>query len=358
LRRPVAFSTRRLTSRSFCLVTVRTESGLEGTGYSYGGELIAHAVHLSLAPVVLGRDANAIEELWHAMYQEALLLGRRGVVLRAISALDIALWDILGKRANMPLAMLLGSGQNDVPCYFSGGYYRDDATEDDIAAEAERALAGGFTSMKIKIGREPKSDLARARLCRGVLGDGFPLALDANNAWRDVAGAIRALKPYIELDPWWIEEPLSPDDVHGHAELCRRLDAPIATGEIEATRWGFRALVEAGAADILQPDASVVGGISEWLKVAHLAAASNIPVAPHWNADVHVHLAAATNNCLAVEYFSLAEDVYNFDLLLAEHLIVRDGRLQVPDRPGVGLALDPEAVARYTVWCGTHGTPA
>lgn len=350
LRRPVAFSTRRLTSRSFCVIKLTTDSDLEGIGYSYGGELIAHAAHLCLAPVLLGRPAGSIEQLWEAMYRDGLLLGRRGVLLRAISAVDIALWDIIGKRANLPLATLLGSTQSKVPCYFSGGYYRDDGNVEDVREEAQRAVAAGFTSMKIKIGRDVDRDFTRASLAKEVLGENRPLALDANNAWKTTAEALPALMRLAELDPWWIEEPLSPDDIAGHARLRQALSTPIATGEIEATRWGFNALVTANAADILQPDACVAGGISEWMKIAHLAAAAGLPVAPHWNADVHVHLAAAATNCLAVEYFALDEDVYNFDLVLAEHLTVQDGQIDVPTRPGVGLVLDDDAVSRHTVW--------
>jgi L-alanine-DL-glutamate epimerase-like enolase superfamily enzyme len=358
LQRPVAFSTRRLQSRSFCLVRLTTQDGIEGVGYSYGGQLIAHAVDLALAHVVLNKPAGAIEQRWQEMYQEALLLGRRGVVLRAISAVDIALWDILAQRANLSLASVLGGNTTTVPCYFSGGYYRDDGRPEDVRDEAARAVDAGFTSMKIKIGRDTRQDIKRATMARDVLGDDRLLALDANNAWQTAAEALPALRGYDELNPWWIEEPLSPDNPEGHATLRTRLKTPIATGEIEATRWGFQSLINTHAADILQPDACVLGGISEWLKVAHLAASAGLPVAPHWNADVHTHLAAATPNCLAVEYFAAEEDVYNFDLVLAEHLTVHQGQIEVPQRPGVGLVLDPEAVAHYTAWSNTQKAEA
>src|SRR5262249_2796194 len=145
------------------------------------------------------------------------------------------------------------------------------------------------------------------------------------------------------------EEPLSPDNIAGHADLASQIDIPVATGEIHQTRWDFRELLERRAAAILQPDAGVIGGISEWLKVAHAAATFDIPAAPHWHADLHVHLAAAASNCMTVEYFVLEEDIYNFERLLTERLQPHDGQIPLPQRPGLGLMLDDEAIARYTV---------
>lgn len=350
LRSPVAFSTRRLTSREFVLVRIETADGIEGIGYTYGGRLIATAVEDNLASRLIGQPAGAIEALWRSMYQETLLLGRRGAVVRAISAVDIALWDILGKRAGLPLYRLLGGERSRVPAYFSGGYHREGETLDDIAAEASRAVVAGYDSMKIKVGLAPlRQDLERIRIVREVLGPDRQLALDANNAWPTAADALPPIRAMEAYSPWWIEEPLSPDDVAGHARLAADLLTPVATGEIEATRWGFLSLIEAKAADILQPDACVLGGVTEWIKVAHLAAAHGIAVAPHWNADIHSHLAAATPNCSVVEYFDVEEDVYNFDLVLAEHLQVSGGWITVPDRPGVGLVLDEAAVDRYRI---------
>jgi L-alanine-DL-glutamate epimerase-like enolase superfamily enzyme len=350
LRRPVSFSTRRLTSRRFAIVRIHASDGAVGVGYSYGGQLIAAAVDLELGPQLIGRRSGEIDAIWHDLYQESLLLGRRGVTLRALSAIDIALWDLLGKQLDVTVAQLLGASRTTVPAYFSGGYYRDGEGLEAVAAEAERAVTSGFSSMKIKVGGRPLSeDVERTRLAREVLGSDRRLALDANNAWGDVATALPAIARFAEHEPWWVEEPLAPDNVSGHAELTRRTSVPIATGEIEATRWGFASLVTAGAADVLQPDACVCGGISEWVKIAHLAAAHSLPVAPHWNADVHVHLAAASSNCLAVEWFDVNEDVYNFDLVLAEHLTARGGELEVPARPGIGLVVDEEALNRYRV---------
>jgi L-alanine-DL-glutamate epimerase-like enolase superfamily enzyme len=350
LRKPVSFSTRHLISREFVIVRITTKDGIEGVGYAYGGKLIAAAIEMNLLPILIGKPAGAIEYLWKAMYQAALLLGRRGVVLRAISAVDIALWDILAKRANLPLYRLLGGYRSAVPAYFSGGYYRENMSLDDVAAEAQRAIDLGFDSIKIKVGGTGlEEDLQRIKITREVMGNDHLIAVDANNAWKSAVEALRSIRKMEQFDLWWVEEPLSPDDIIGHASLARDLLIPIATGEIETTKWGFTSLIAAAAADILQPDACVVGGVTEWLKIAHLADVYGLQVAPHWNADIHVHLAAVATNCSVVEYFDVNEDVYNFDLVLVEHLKPVNGWIEVPDRAGNGLVLDESAIINYRI---------
>jgi L-alanine-DL-glutamate epimerase-like enolase superfamily enzyme len=350
---PTRIATRTVLAREFVLVRVEADDGQTGVGYTYagtvGGRLVRDAVQDCLRPLLLGGDPDLIEHHWAAMYQDTLLIGRRGALLRAISAVDLALWDLLGQRAGLPLYRLLGGYRETVPAYASGGYYHDGDPLAAIRAEMERYAALGFRDFKMKVGADLDLDVARMRAAREVVGPRARLALDANNAYRSVPEALRAARAFEPLDPWWLEEPLSPDDNAGHAELARRLDVPVATGEIHQTRWEFRDLLERAAADILQPDAGVLGGVSEWVRVAKAAQVFGVPVAPHWHADAHVHLAAATPNCLTVEWFRLEEDIYNFERLLAERLQPRDGRLTAPARPGLGLVLDEDAVVRYTV---------
>ena len=355
LARPVRIATRLVEAREYVLVWIEAADGTVGIGHAYagtrGGRILRDLVLELFRPVLVGADATLIDHLWTALYQEALLLGRRGAVLRALSAVDIALWDRLGIATGLPLYRLLGGDRADVPAYASGGYY----SEGDPLAIIERELRGhveaGFDAVKIKVGRDFAIDVARVRVARDALGPDRRLALDANNAWRSPHEAIRFARAVERYDPWWLEEPLPADDIAGHAAVARALDLPVATGEIHATRWDFAALIEQRAADILQPDASVVGGVSEWLKVAHLAAATNLPVAPHWDHALHVHLAAAVGNCLGVEYFFLAGDVYNFDSLIREDVRLSPvgGRLTVPQRPGVGIVLDEAAVKRFRI---------
>lgn len=301
------------------------------------------------APRLKGRSPFETERIWEELYHEILLQGRRGAGIRALSAVDIALWDIKGKVTGQPLARLLGGYRDRVPAYASGGYYGEDRDLKDLANEVARYVENGFRAVKIKVGGVPlEEDIARVREVRRVIGDGIELMLDANNAWTHVPEALRAVRRFEEYDISWIEEPFSPDNIDGHRELAMILDTPVATGEIEATRWGFLELIRNRAADILQADAAVAGGISEWMKIANLALAHGIPIAPHWFADLHVHCVAAVPNGMWVEYFT-DTSILNVMELFSSRLEVADGYIKVPDTPGHGIVLDERAVERWAV---------
>jgi L-alanine-DL-glutamate epimerase-like enolase superfamily enzyme len=360
LQRPTRISTRALRERHYLLVDVTTADGT-GTGYAYagtsGGRLLADAVQELLQPVLRDAPADDIGDLWERMYHETLLAGRRGALLRAISAVDIALWDLRAKTCGVPLAVLLGgSVARPVPAYASGGYYRPDdgPFAEAVAREVEADRHAGFTDHKIKVGGLPlEQDVARVAAASEAVGGRGRLALDANNAYRSVGEALRAARAFEraagERGLWWFEEPLSPDSVAGHAELARTLETPVATGELHQTRWEFAQLIEHRAADVLQPDAGVLGGVTEWLAVAHAASTFGLQVAPHWHANLHAHLAAAVPNTLAIEHFDLGKDIYNFERLLTDEtrLRIRDGAAHLSERPGIGIEFDETAVARY-----------
>jgi L-alanine-DL-glutamate epimerase-like enolase superfamily enzyme len=360
--RPTRMATRVLGQRDYVLVTIRAGDA-EGTGYCYagtgGGTVVREAIRGDLAAVLAGADAEDIAGAWDRMYQETLLSGRRGAVLRAISAIDVALWDLLARRCGLPLAVVLGGGRSPVAAYASGGYYRpaDEGTAaEQVAAEIRGNQGLGFADHKIKVGGlAPELDAERVAAAAAQIGRGGRLALDANNAYRTVKETLRAMRMFQDAagptELWWIEEPLAPDDIAGHAELARRLETPVATGEIAQTRWEFRDLIEQRAADILQPDAGVLGGVSEWMRTARTAESFGVPVAPHRHANLHVHLAAAAPNCVAVEHFALEKDIYNFETLVTPEtrIQVRDGQLIVPGRPGLGIEFDPAQVQKFTV---------
>ena len=356
LERPTAIATRQLGGREYVLVWIASDDGHTGLGYAYAGTVGGRQTHELVRdvfrPLLLGQDPTLVERHWAAMYQESLLIGRRGAALRAISAVDVALWDLLGQIAGLPLYRLLGGVASSVPAYASGGYYRPGDPIDLIQAELADYLARGFADVKIKVGGAPlEVDVQRVRAARAAIGPRGRLALDANNAWRTPHDAIRFARAVEDADIWWLEEPLPPDDVAGHAEIARVLEMPVATGEIHATRWEFADLIARRAADILQPDAGVAGGVSEWLKIAHTAASFNLPVAPHWHANLHAHLTAAVGNGLVVEYFVLEQDIYNFERLLTPEtrLRVQDGQILLPGHPGLGITLDPAALERWAI---------
>ncbi len=354
--RPTRISTRVLGSRDFVIVTVERD-GMVGTGYTYagttGGSVVALLVSDVLAPVVHAADPDDVVGIWESMFQESLLIGRRGVALRAMSAVDMALWDLTAVRADLPLAVLLGGSLAPIPAYASGGYYRPDDGDwaDAVAREIEGNRASGFTDHKIKVGGLSVADDARRVGAAVAAMEGVGrLALDANNAYASVADAARAAAAFEraagDTGLWWFEEPLSTEDIRGHARLRDRIDTPIATGEIAQTRHEFRTIIESGAADIIQPDAGVVGGITEYMRVVRTAETFGVQVAPHWHANVHVHLAAASTTCLTVEHFELGKDIYNFERVITPEtrLQFADGLLQIPARPGIGIEFDADAL--------------
>jgi len=358
--RPTRMSNRDLNFRNYLLVEITDEAGLTGIGYSYagtrGGLLAKYAVDELLAPVYLNADHNDVVGLWSRAYQETLLEGRRGTVVRALSAIDIALWDLRAKRAGLPLASLLGGSLAPLPAYASGGYYRPDEGEWTAAVirEIEFNASQGFTDHKIKVGGLPVAeDARRVAAAIGAIGEGGRLSLDANNAYHSVREARVAIEAFEraagDTPLWWFEEPLSPEAISGHAELSRQIRTPVTTGEIHQTRWEFRQLIEAGATPILQTDAGVCGGVTEWLRIAHTADSFGLQMAPHWHHNLHVHLCGAVSNTLVVEYFAGEKGIYNFEQLLTPESRLEYGGNQVfvPSRPGLGIELDEDFVGKY-----------
>ena len=354
LDRDIAFATRAVRERHYTLVRVRTDTGAEGLGFCYGGTrggaLATLAVRELLRDCVVGRDPHLLESIWETMYREALLQGRRGAVIRAIGAIDQALWDAVSREADLPLHRYLGGYREEtVPAYASGGYYAENKTPDDLAREVSEYIDLGFDAVKIKVGGvSTQDDALRIAAAREAIGPDMPLFLDANNAWRDASSAIQAVREWEQWSPGWIEEPLMPDDVRGHAVVAKALATPVATGEIHATRWDFLDLIERRAAAVLQPDAGVCGGITEWRRIAALAAAHDITIAPHWLADLHVHLVAATPNAVWVEYFTNFS-VLNIGRLFSTAPEIVPGGLALPQSAGLGIELDDKAVSRYAV---------
>jgi L-alanine-DL-glutamate epimerase-like enolase superfamily enzyme len=292
------------------------------------------------------------------MYRECLLVGRRGLALRAMSAIDMALWDLAARRATLPLAIYLGGSLRPMPAYASGGYYRPSEGSWTSAVDAEIRLniEKGFVDHKIKVGGlSIVEDADRVRAAIHAMDGRGRLALDANNAYSSPAEALRALHAFEgaagDQGLWWFEEPLSVDDVDGLSRVRSKAHTPVATGEISQGRYEFRQLIDSGAVDVLQPDVGVLGGVTEFMRVIRTAETYQIPVAPHWHANAHVHVMAAATTNLAIEHFLLSKDIYNFERLLTpeSQLPFDDGMVAPSAAPGFGIAFDEAAVNEFAI---------
>jgi D-arabinonate dehydratase len=353
LRAAVSDAVRRITHRDHFVVRIQTDDGFEGAGFTLGYDGSVAMVSLAetiYRPILEGSDALASEQLWGEMYRQSIQAGRRGAALRTMSAIDIALWDLRGKRAGMPVMELLGVKSKNLRCYATGGYYREGFTEDDLVREIAGYVEKGFTAVKLKVGGLPaREDAARMKRVRQAIGDDIDLLLDANGGWPDAPTAIAAMRRLEEHNPYWIEEPVRADNVSTMARIAEALDTPVATGELEATRWAFADLIDRRAADILQPDATVCGGVGEWLKIAHMAAGFDVPVAPHYNWDIHTQLQATIPNALFIEYFVRGSDVKVFDEVLENPIAPVAGYIAPRNEPGFGLRLREDKLNEYRI---------
>lgn len=327
----------------FELITarVRAGDGAEGTGYTYtvgaGGAAIRSLIGRDLAPVLVGEDAERIEYLWERMWWRLHYVGRGGPASFAISAVDIALWDLRARRRGMPLWRLLGGHHPRVRAYAGGIDLMFPL--DRLLRETEANLGRGFRAIKMKVGRPRlREDLERVRAMRALLGPDSPLMVDANMRW-SVAEAIRASRALAEHDVFWLEEPTIPDDVAGHARIVRDGALPVAAGENLHTLYEFARLIDAGGVSFPEPDVSNCGGVTAWLKVAHLAEAHNLPVTSHGVHDLHVHLLAAVPNASYLEVHG-----FGLERFIPHPLAIEDGEAVAPDRPGHGVDFDWRAL--------------
>ena len=354
--------------RGGLLVEVETDERVIGIGEAgVGGGATSSVIEKVLRPMLIGEDPLLIEGLWQKMFARTRQFGRRGIVMNAISGLDIALWDIAGKVARLPLYRLLGACRDRVEAYASGGFYQQGKSVDDLAGEAESYRARGFKGMKMKIGRnpstqthlrhladhaelcevEPEEDIARVAAVRRALGPRAKLMADVNCAWSP-SFAIemgRALEPYKR---YWIEEPVATD---GSARVAEALATPIAGYETEIGLYGFRELITRGAVDIVQPDIAWSGGFSECRRIAALAQAHHRMVAPHAFASAvtlvaSLHFIASIPNGLVLEFDQNPNGLR--DELLTEPIrIESDGTIKLPEQPGLGIELERSAIERY-----------
>jgi D-arabinonate dehydratase len=328
------------------VIRVGTDEGMTGIALAEHGHRLTSAFLDLLKPKIVGLDPLCVEKLWHLLWIPKEF-GRRGLETRVISSIDIAMWDLRAKILGLPVHTLLGGYRDSIPIYVAGGYYEDGADATSLARELERSLGLGAKAVKIKIGGQPmRQDVERVKTARNVIGPDVMLAVDANNAYLPHE-AIRVARAIEDLDIAWFEEPVSADDYAGQGAVVAAIGIPVASGENEYTRYGFRDLIEHRSAAILNPDAGVLGGVSEFMKVAALASAHNVAIAPHGSQQTHVHLTCAISNGLILEYYPARMDP--FWGMTGQPLPIRDGYVAPPSEPGFGFELDEAALEPFRV---------
>jgi L-alanine-DL-glutamate epimerase-like enolase superfamily enzyme len=328
------------------VVRIFDADGAVGTGYSYtigtGGPSIMELIRRTLGPALIGREALEIERIWRDLFflTHATTVG--AITSLALAAIDTALWDLKCRRHGEPLHRMAGGAQTRIPLYTTeGGWLHIETAE--LVDDALRARENGFGGAKVKIGRPHVSeDVKRLEAVRAAVGPGFEIMTDANQRFT-VDEAVRRARCLTPIDIAWLEEPLTADDISGHVRLSRSTTLPVAVGESLYSHLHFREYLERGACSIVQADVARVGGITPWLKVAHLAECFNAPICPHFLMELHVSLCAAVPNARWVEF------IPQLDSLTAEPMRIEAGHAVPSDDPGLGIAWDFEAIARAAV---------
>ena len=329
-------------------VQIETDDGVTGIGGPMSTDQ-AYIISTQLAPLLIGHDPLAIERIWDRMYR-AMVHGRKGVTMQAISCVDCALWDLKGNWANVPVYTLLGGPTREtIPAYASAlGYSIDPELVQERAADI---VAQGYRATKWFFRDGPTDGVAGinrnlrlVRTLRETVGPDVDIMLDCWMSW-DVAYTIQMARRLEEYHPRWLEEPVLPDKIEQYAEIRRNVNIPISGGEHEYTRWGLKALMDAGACDVLQPDIYWAGGISEMMKICALASAYDLPVIPHGHstpASAHLIAAWPVTTCPLLEYLIKWNEIHQF--FLKYPLKPINGVVTLPTRPGIGMALDEDKI--------------
>ncbi len=333
-----------MTDFEVVLVKLQTDCGLAGHGYTYtigcGGAAIRSLIDRDLKSALLGADADCIEAIWQRMWWRLHYIGRGGLVSFAMSAVDIALWDLKGKRESLPLWKLLGGFSGEARAY-AGGIDLQLGPEE-LVEQTRCNLQQGFRAIKIKIGRANLSeDVERVRAVRQCIGPDMPLMVDANMRY-SVEQAISAARKFREFDVYWFEEPTIPDDYKGMARIASEGGLPIAAGENLHTIYEFRHTIEDAKVAFPEPDVSNIGGITNWMRVAKLAYAHNLPVTSHGVHELHLHLLAAIPNASFLEVHS-----FGLERFIKNPPQLNDGVMRAADAPGHGVQFDWARLQAY-----------
>jgi L-alanine-DL-glutamate epimerase-like enolase superfamily enzyme len=323
------------------MVRIICDDGAEGTGYTYtigtGGSSVVALLRDHLCPRLLGRDAAEVEMIWKDLFFHTHATAVGAITSLALAAVDTALWDLRCRRAGLPIHVMAGGAQRQVPVYDTEGGWLHLGPQA-LVDQTLQAKADGFRGAKIKVGRPHVSeDVARLSAVRSAVGNGFEIMVDANQAFT-VGEAIRRARHYTDLDLAWFEEPLPAEDIDGHVRLSQSTTLPIAVGESLYHPNHFREYLQRGACNIVQTDVARIGGITPWLKVAHLAETFNMPICPHFLMELHVGLCAAVPNAAWVEYIPQLDDI------TTSRIVINDGYAIPSAEPGLGIAWDWKAI--------------
>lgn len=362
LSQPFAYSRARYDTRTAMLVEIVTDQGLVGWGECYGPARITKAVVDELGQMLIGEDAMRSEFLWQELYARLRDHGQKGVVIQGLSGIDIALWDLRGKYFGVPAWQLLGGAtRTEVQAYATGLYRRDSGDPlHYLCEEAAGYIEQGFMAMKLKVGFGVREDAAVTRAIRNTIGEDAALMIDANHAY-DAVAAIRLGREVEELDIGWFEEPVPPEDLAGYRAVKAAIDIPVAGGECEFTRYGFREVLTQQAMDIIQPDICAAGGLSECKKIADMAQAFGVRVNPHvwgsgigiaaslqWMATVPTHTPTSLQPVQPLLEFDQTEHPIR-QAIIAEPIVQQKGWVQIPNGPGLGIEINRDALRHFAL---------
>lgn len=349
LPRPIIMGDIRFDAREYIVVEITADTGQTGIGFGMTRNApVAAVVDRSLAPYLLGKDPLLTEGLWDALYHRNLPQGQRGIFMRALSAVDIALWDLKGQAAGLPIWQLLGGARERVPASVAGGYPASDRTLADLEAELADYATKGYRTIKLAAG-ELADDTVRLRAARRVLGPDIALAHDVHWAFRDLVSVVPTVRTWESLGIAFLEDPFPTELVALSVQLREQTGQRLALGEDTVGRWAFRDLMDVAQPDLLRVDATVMGGLSEAVKVCAMASAVGVPVFPHVFPEVHVHLGAAFPGVMMVEMTDPTYQTETLYQLFPEWVRYDDGDLVAPETPGLGVVLDRDAIERYAV---------
>ncbi len=345
LPKPITTALHDMRSVGCCLLELETDQGLIGEAYLFtlnGVRLKSfNEMICGLENFIIGKDPHFVSQIWEAIWKEINPTGHKGVTIAALSTIDTACWDLIGKAAGKPLHHLFGACRDTIPTYASSGLWLS-YSEAELEIEAQRFLDQGFRAMKIRLGSGSiQNDVNRVETVRAVVGEDIGLLVDINQGL-DAKAAIRLGRELEAYNLIWMEEPVPAYDLDGHAKVTAALDTPIASGETEYTRFGMQAMITAKACDILMPDLQRIGGLTEMRRVAALASANNMQISTHFFPEQSLSIAGSEPNCMSIEHVDWFNDLF------AEDLEIKDGHIRIPDRPGTGFSFDQARIQRLT----------